>query len=224
VLHQVEVLLVDDGSTDGTFIAVSGAFIGAGGPRLRFGVARHRQNRGLGAAMRTGFASAGGEVIVTIDSDGSYAFDEIPALVACLDSGVDLVTGSPYHRRGRAEAIPFHRLLLSRGCSLIYRFLVDWRIRTYTSIFRAYRRRVVENTPFEGDGYHAVTELLVKAILQGYRAAEYPTVLRKRSVGTSKSQLAHTLLGHLRFQGFVLLDRLGLRPLIRRAEESRAPS
>ena len=148
VLHHVEVILVDDGSTDGTHTALATAFMGATGPHLQFGIAWHRDNRGLGAAIRTGFASSSGEVVVTADSDGSYEFGEIPALTSCLEPGVDIVTASPYHTNGRVEGVPAYRLLLSRGCSLIYRLLVDRKIRTYTSLFRAYRRTVIENVPF----------------------------------------------------------------------------
>jgi len=221
-LHQVEVIFVDDGSTDGTCSAIANSFILDSDPRLRSYIARHRHNRGVGAAIRTGFALSSGDIIVTSDSDGSYEFGEIPKLVLYLDQGMDVVTASPYHREGRVEGIPVHRLLLSRGCSLVYRLLVDRRIRTYTSLFRAYRRSVIENVSFESDGYHAMAELLVKAILKGYRATECPAVLRKRTIGTSKAQLTRTLLDHLRFQGSVLLYHMKLKPLIRRVEETRA--
>ncbi len=224
VAHNVEVIFVDDGSTDGTHTELSRSFINMGGPRLVFAIARHPANRGLGAALRTGFAAARGEVIVSVDCDGSYRFEEIPGLTFCLGPQVDVVTASPYHADGAAEGVPALRLLLSRGCSLLYRVLVSWRIRTYTSLFRAYRRQVIENVPFENNGYQAVTELLVKAMLKGYRAVEYPTVLRKRAVGVSKAKLLRTVKDHLRFQASIVLDRLKLKPLVRRAEGSRAAS
>ena len=50
--------------------------------------------------MRTGFEAAVGQVIVTTDSDGTYKFAEMPALLACLKPGVDIVTASPYHPEG----------------------------------------------------------------------------------------------------------------------------
>ncbi len=223
IMHWVEVIFVDDGSTDGTFAELSRTFLDAGGPRLRFGIARHPTNRGLGAALRTGFATSIGEIIVTVDSDGSYEFKEIPALVFCLNPNADIVTASPYHRDGKVEGVPARRLILSRGCSLIYRVLVDWRIRTYTSLFRAYRREVVERVPFVSDGYQAVTEVLVKAMLLGYQTKEYPAVLRSRSFGMSNVNLVGTIIDHLRFQWTVLLYRAKLKSLDIQ-EESKAAS
>lgn len=216
--HLVEVIFVDDGSTDGTHERLSRAILDAGGPRLRLDIVRHPMNRGLGTALRTGFASSSGEIVVTADSDGSYKFSEIPALVFCLDPDVDIVTASPYHRDGQVEGVPPSRLILSRGCSMIYRMLADWNIRTYTSIFRAYRREVIERVQFQNDGYQAVTEIFVKALLLGYRAKEYPTVLHRRMYGSSKAKVVTTTRDHLSFQWSVLLDRANLRPLPGQAE------
>ena len=221
-LHEVDVVLVDDGSTDGTFDELARAFSSTGGPQLRFEIVRHRTNQGLGAALRTGFASCAGDVIVTVDSDGSYEFSEISALLFCLDPDVDLVTASPYHPNGNVEGIPAFRLLLSRGCSLGYRLLLDRQIHTYTCMFRAYRRSVIDNVEFESDGYLAVTELMVKAMLHGYRAVEYPAVLRKRSLGTSKANIARTIRDHLRFQASVFLKRSNPESLIGEPEGNRA--
>jgi dolichol-phosphate mannosyltransferase len=171
---------------------------------------RHEVNRGLGAALRTGFASAHGQVIVTTDSDGTYKFSEIPAMLSYLSQDVDIVTASPYHPEGEVVGVPGYRLVLSRGSSAIYRVLVDWHVHTYTSLFRAYRREVVENITFESDGYRAGTELMVKAMLAGYRVAEYPAALHRRVFGVSKAKLVSTIIGHLSFQGTVLLHRLRL--------------
>jgi dolichol-phosphate mannosyltransferase len=206
----LEVIFVDDGSTDGTWQALSEAF-GHDRPRnvlVRF--ERHQVNRGLGAALRTGFAAARGDIVVTTDSDGTYEFSEIPKLLSCLGPGVDLVTASPYHPDGGVEGVPAYRLILSRGSSTIYRALVDRHLHTYTSLFRAYRRQVIKYVSFEDDGYLSGTELLVNGILMGYRVAEYPAVLHVRAFGASKAKVARTILAHLRFQGRVVLHRLHL--------------
>jgi dolichol-phosphate mannosyltransferase len=105
---------------------------------------------------------------------------------------------------------------------LIYRLLVDWRIRTYTCLFRAYRREAIEDVSFDCDDFQAVTEILVKGMLLGYRVAEYPAILYKRSLGVSKVKLARTIIDHLRFQALVLLHRLSLKPLVRQTEGSSA--
>jgi dolichol-phosphate mannosyltransferase len=205
--RSVEVVFVDDGSSDGTGQALLDAFgRGDGGP-VSFRYERHPTNRGLGAALRTGLAAARGEVIVTNDSDGTFRFSEIPALLSCLEPGVDFVTASPYHPQGGVVGVPRYRLVLSQGSSAIYRLLVDRRVHTYTSLFRAYRRVVIERVPFESDGFLAGTELMVKAMLSGYKVAEYPTVLHTRAVGASKMKIARTIWSHLKFQGNVLLHR-----------------
>lgn len=208
--QSLEVVFVDDGSTDATWQALADAFSNdhVAGVTVRF--ERHQANKGLGAALRTGFAAARGGVVVTTDSDGTYAFSEIPTLLSYLAPEVDIVTASPYHPEGGVADVPGYRLVLSRGSSAIYRLLVDRRVHTYTSLFRAYRRKVIEHIPFESDGFLAGTELLVKGMLMGYRVAEYPTVLHARVSGVSKAKLLRTIVAHLKFQTRVLLHRLNL--------------
>jgi dolichol-phosphate mannosyltransferase len=207
---SVEIVFVDDGSTDGTGQALLDTFGNNDHGQLSFQFERHATNRGVGAALRTGFAAAQGEVIVTTDSDGTYRFSEIPGLLSYLGPDIDMVTASPYHPDGGVVGVPAYRLVLSRGSSTIYRLLVNWHMYTYTALFRAYRRRVIENVPFHSDGFLAGTELLVNGMLMGYKAAEYPAVLHVRVWGTSKAKIARTILAHLRFQARLLLRRMGL--------------
>ncbi len=213
---SVEIIFVDDGSRDGTFARLNETFSGHNKSGVIFKYLKHETNLGLGAAIRSGFTLADGDIVVTVDSDGTYKFSEIPALLACLIPGIDIVTASPYHPKGSVIGVPAYRLVLSRGSSLIYRFLVDWHLYTYTCLFRAYRSAVVKNIRFESDGFLAGTELLVKALLKGYQAAEFPAVLYKRRYGISKARIAQTIYSHLRFQRWVLLRRvrqlLGLMP------------
>jgi dolichol-phosphate mannosyltransferase len=209
---SVEMVLVDDGSTDNTWQMMQDTFSGASPVNVRF--ARHEMNRGLGAALRTGFAAACGETVVTADSDGTYRFSQIPAVLDMLAPDADIVTASPYHPAGGVMNVPPHRLLLSKGSSMIYRLLVDQRIHTYTCLFRAYRRSVIEQTPFQADGFLAGTELMVKAMLAGFQVVEFPATLHVRAAGTSKAKLVRTILAHLRFQLRILGHRLGMISLV----------
>ena len=201
---ECELVLVDDGSSDDTFAQLSSAF--ASWPDVQ--VLRHEHNRGLGAALRTGFAHASGEIIVTTDSDGTYSFQTIPALLDMLQPGVDIVTASPYHPAGGVDGVPAYRLLFSKSASLLYRVLVDYRLHTYTAMYRAYRREVVEQIETTSDGFLMVTELMVGALLAGYHTVEYPAVLRVRQYGQSKARVWQITRSHLRFQARIIAQRL----------------
>jgi dolichol-phosphate mannosyltransferase len=211
---SIEVVFVDDGSTDGTWDALVRNFEadGPGGVQVR--VERHVENRGLGAAIRTGFAAAQGEVVVTTDSDGTYRFEEIPHMLALLTDQVDMVTASPYHPAGGVAGVPGYRLILSQGSSLLYRILVNWRVHTYTALFRVYRREVIDQAVSSADGFLAGTEILVKALLLEYRVAEYPATLYSRVHGVSKAKIIRTIRAHLGFQWKIVLHRLGVTALV----------
>lgn len=202
--RTVEVIFVDDGSRDHTAKLLDE--LAARHPNVR--VTRHPCNMGLGQATRTGFAHAQGDVIVVTDSDGTYPFSEIPALLALLKPDVDVVTASPYHPDGGVEGVPASRIFLSKGASLLYRILLKWDLHTYTAMFRAYRREVVQRAPSTADGFLMPAELLSNAILSGYNVVECPTVLHVRRYGQSKARVARIILAHLRFQLTLLFRRL----------------
>lgn len=207
-----ELILVDDGSADDTFARLTDAF--ADWPAVQ--IIQHDRNRGLGVALRTGFAHASGDIIITTDSDGTYPFTTIPAMLNLLQPGIDIVTASPYHPQGGIDGVPAYRLLFSKGASFIYRMLLDPHLHTYTAMYRAYRREVIERIPTTADGFLMVTELLVGALLAGYHAAEYPAVLRVRRFGQSKARIWQITRAHLRFQLSVVMRRLAsLRRLAR---------
>lgn len=202
----VQLILVDDGSSDATGELLAEAF--GAWPETR--IVRHERNRGLGQALRTGFLYATGSVIVTCDSDGTYPFAEIPALLDALTPAVDMVTASPYHPAGGVDNVPQYRVAISKGASLCYRLLVDWRIHTYTALFRAFRREVIERVTTRADGFMMVAELLVEARLAGFRVAEYPTTLRVRQYGQSKARVLRITQTHLRYMAALLGRRLHL--------------
>ena len=202
--QAVEVIFVDDGSRDNTVELLEQEFEGFDNVRLL----RHPQNRGLGAALRTGFEACTGDVVVSTDSDATYPFTEITPLLDRLVPGVDIVTASPYHPQGGVDNVPGYRIFLSKGASALYRVLVSPRLHTYTSMFRAYRKSILENNPFEHDGFLGVTEILVRAMLGGAKVAEHPCRLRVRRYGQSKARVASITRSHLKFQRRVLVYRL----------------
>jgi dolichol-phosphate mannosyltransferase len=217
---SVEVVLIDDGSADGTGDLLDQAF--GGWPEVT--IVRHAQNQGLGAALRTGLAHATGAVIVTTDSDGTYPFAQIPALLDHLQPGMDVVTASPYHPDGGIANVQAYRIAISKSASLLYRLLLDWRIHTYTALFRAYRREVLETIAprITHNGFLMVTQMLVEALLAGYRVAEFPTVLQVRQIGTSKARIVRITQTHLRYMASLIGRRArGERPAAQ--AESRLP-
>ncbi|NJM05338.1 glycosyltransferase family 2 protein [Candidatus Gracilibacteria bacterium] len=200
---KLELILVDDGSSDNTYQLLQSAFVSW--PEVR--IVQHERNRGLGQALRTGFVHARGAIVVTCDSDGTYPFSEIPALLGLLRPGVDIVTASPYHPAGGIENVPAYRVWLSKSASQLYRMIVGRGIHTYTAMFRAYRREVIERIPTTADGFLMVTQLLVEAILAGYQVVEYPTVLRVRQYGQSKAKVLRITRSHLAYMRDVLWRR-----------------
>lgn len=205
---RVELIAVDDGSRDGTAEMLRDLRTD---PPLR--VLTHDRNRGLGAALWTGFSAATGDVVVTIDSDCTYPPREIVALLELLDESTDIVTASPYHPRGGVDGVPAWRLALSKTLSVLYSVVLGTRLHTFTALFRAYRSATIAEVPRRSDDFLAVAELLVIPVLRGRRVREYPTVLHSRRYGRSKMRTVRVIISHLRFIGDVVLHRLAVRRL-----------
>ncbi len=206
----IEVILIDDGSTDDTWGGLED--LTARLPEVR--LLRHPMNYGLGAALRTGFAFARGNIVITTDADGTYPLREIPELLQRLTPGTDVVTASPYHPDGGVDGVPRWRLLFSRCASQCYRMVLGRNgktIHTYTSLFRAYRREILPYIAPDNQGFLSVAEILVRASLAGYTIAEYPTVLRARQYGQSKARVASITMTHLNFLATILLHRVRVR-------------
>lgn len=192
--YELECVLVDDGSQDDSERIAHQSF--AGMPRVVY--AKHGQNRGLGAAMRTGFSKATGDIICAIDSDCTYDPLQIPRLLDVLEkTDADIAAASPYHPKGGVENVIGWRLFLSRGASWMYRIVCSSKLYTYTSMMRAYRRAVVNAVSFDSDGFAGVTEILLRASHQGYRVVEVPMVLHSRVTGVSKMKVMRSVGMHL---------------------------
>lgn len=213
--YQLECVLVDDGSQDRSLEQAHTSF--ADFQHVVF--AKHEFNRGLGAAMRTGFAQASGDILTAIDSDCTYDPLEIPRLLDALEcSGADVATASPYHPEGGVENVIGWRLFLSKGASWMYRLVCASKLYTYTSMMRAYRRCVIENVSFESDGFAGVTEVLLRASQQGYRIVEVPMVLRSRVTGVSKMKVLRSMRMHLQLMVRALTWRISYSIPVRTAK------
>ena len=194
--YALELVFVDDGSSDATVVGLKDKFADAGVP---FQIVEHGRNRGVGAAFRSGFQVCTGKLVCTIDADCTYSPEGLKLLLDALAAtGADIAVASPYHPQGGVEGVPWWRLALSRRCSALYRWASPLKLYTYTSIFRAYRREVIRNVSFTSDGFVSAAEILLAAGRQGYRVTEVPMVLRARSIGRSKMKVVRTIVSHLR--------------------------
>ncbi len=190
-----EIIMVDDGSTDGSFKILKG--LQAKDPLLR--VVRLRRNFGQTAAFAAGFDYARGEVIVTLDADLQNDPADIPALLAKIEEGYDVVSGWRVERKD-----PF---LSRRLPSIVANFLISQvigvRLHDYGCSLKAYRREVIENIDLYGELHRFIPAL---ASWMGISLAEVPVSHQERRFGRSKYGLSRTIK--------VLLDLLTVRFLL----------
>jgi hypothetical protein len=188
--YDLQIILVDDGSTDRTWPVLRELFQS----RPEYRLLRHASNLGITAAILTGIRAAETEIVCSIDSDCTYDPHQLEKLVPMLTSGVDLVTGSPYHPLGKVEDVPPWRL----GLSKVY---------TYTSCFRVYRRSSILNLDLKQSDFLGIAELIGKLDLQGSTIVECPARLEGRVLGASKMKVVRGIAGHLYLLGQLIAMR-----------------
>lgn len=191
--YFVELIFVDDGSIDKTNQLLHQYY----GSHPSAKIVAHEKNKNLGAALRTGFAAASGNFVAALDSDCTYDPQLLEPMLALLDEQTSIVTVSPYHPQGKVNKIPPYRLFLSKSISQIYRWLVPAKLYTFTAMVRIYRKDVIKKVSFKSDTFLGVTELMIKALLQGYKVKELPAELNPRVFGTSKMKTVRVIKNHL---------------------------
>jgi glycosyltransferase involved in cell wall biosynthesis len=201
--YDLQIIIVDDGSTDRTWPVLQQLFQSQ--PEYR--LLRHASNTGIAAAILTGIRAADTEIVCSIDSDCTYDPHELERLVPMLTSGVDLVTGSPYHPLGKVEDVPPWRLGLSKVASSLYRLVLHQKLYTYTSCFRVYRRSAILNLDLRQNGFLGIAELIGKLDLQGSNIVECPARLEGRVLGASKMKVIRGIAGHLYLLGQLMAMR-----------------
>ena len=196
-----EAVFVDDGSTDGSFGALTRLHDAADNVR----VVRLRRNFGKAAALVAGFDQAQGETIVTLDGDLQDDPAEIPRLLAKLDEGFDLVTGWKRERRD-----PLTRRLLSRIFNAVTSRFSGVRLHDMNCGLKAYRAEVVRGLRIYGELHRFVPVL---AHYRGYRIAELPVNHRPREHGRSRYGPERYLRGFLDLLTVSFIGRYRYRPL-----------
>ena len=184
----IDILVVDDGSPDGTADIVRAR--AAGDRRIRL---RERPGKaGLSSAYLLGFRDGlegGYDLIVEMDSDLSHRPEELPRILRAARDHAELAIGSRYVAGGGVSNWSRGRLALSRAGNAYVRFLLGLPVRDATSGFRAYRRGLLRDLierPIRSDGYAFQVELAERSWRLGATIAEVPITFAERAAGASK--------------------------------------
>jgi glycosyltransferase involved in cell wall biosynthesis len=196
-----EAVFVDDGSTDGSFAALTRLHDAHDNVR----VVRLRRNFGKAAALAAGFANVQGDIVVTIDADLQDDPAEIPRLLAKLDEGFDLVSGWKAHRRDLIT-----RRVLSRIFNWVTGRVSGLRLHDLNCGLKAYRAEVVQGLRLYGELHRFIPVL---AHYRGHRIAELPVNHRPREHGRSRYGVERYLRGFLDLLTVSFIGRYRYRPL-----------
>ena len=221
-LPEGGVLVVDDGSPDGTAGLADRVAAEVGGIE----VLRRPGKAGLGSAYRAGFAwgmDQGWDAMVEMDADFSHEPSALPGLVAPLETGADLSVGSRYVPGGSIPNWKWHRRLLSEGGNRYAAIVLGMPVSDSTSGFRAYRAEMLRKLDLDrikADGYGFQIEMAHQVLLHGGTVVEVPIRFVDRVEGKSK------MSGYIVVEALLLVTwwgfLRGLRGLRRLARSRRA--
>jgi glycosyltransferase involved in cell wall biosynthesis len=196
-----ELILVDDGSRDDTWkvmceLSAQSEFVNA---------IRLRKNFGKATALSAGFSKARGQVLMTMDADLQDDPKEIPAFLAALDSGLDVVVGWKVKRLD-----PVNRLVLTRIFNGAVRRLTGVKLHDMNCGFKAYRRAVIESVPIYGDLFRFTPAL---ASWEGFSVGEVPVAHHARKHGSSRYGLERIFRGSFDLLTVLFLTKYSKRPM-----------
>ena len=175
---SAEIVIVDDNSPDGT-----GARAEEITKTENLKVVHRSGKLGLSSAVLEGFKVASGSILVVMDADLSHPPEKIPEMVSKIESGeADVVVGSRYVKGGSVENWPFARRIISKGATLLARWLT--KVKDPMSGFFALKRSVIEGVTLDPVGYKIGLEILVKG--KYAKAVEVPIHFADRKAGRSK--------------------------------------
>lgn len=186
-LPKAHVLVVDDGSPDGTGELADK--LAAEDDRVH--VLHRTEKAGLGAAYVAGFdwgLEHGYAVLVEMDADGSHSPEDLPRMLDAL-TDADLVIGSRYVTGGKVVNWPKSREFFSRSANLYSRIALGMKINDITAGFRAYRRAALEKIKLgnvASAGYCFQIDLSVRTVEAGFTVVEVPITFTDRTIGESK--------------------------------------
>ena len=199
-----EVLMVDDGSNDGSWDVIKG--LAASDPAVH-GIS-FRRNYGKSAALYCGFAQAQGDVVITMDADLQDSPDEIPALVRKIrEEGYDVVSGWKQHRKDN----PVTKNLPSKLYNATARRITGIKLHDMNCGLKAYRSEVVKNIEVYGEMHRYIPYLAKNA---GFtKIGEMPVHHQKRKYGKSKFGMSRFVNGFLDLLSLWFLSTFGKKPM-----------
>jgi len=198
--YEMEILFVDDGSTDGSWSVVQR--LAQEDPRVR-GI-QFRRNFGKAAALNAGFAAARGSIVFTMDGDLQDDPKEIPRFLDLLDQGLDVISG---WKRVRHD--PWHKVGPSRVFNWLVGVMTGVRLHDHNCGFKCYRREVVEEVSLYGEMHRFVPVL---AASRGWKIGEVVVNHRAREHGHSKYGVSRIIKGFLDLLTVSFLTDYGQRP------------
>ena len=179
---KYEVLLIDDGSTDGTF----NELVKIHEQNNNYKILKFRKNFGQTPAMSAGFDYANGEIIITLDADLQNDPKDIPLLIEKMNEGYDIVSGWRINRQDKAVS----RKLPSKIANWLIAKLTGVKIHDYGCTLKAYSRDVVKNIELYGEMHRYIPAV---ASWMGISVAEVPVHHHSRKFGKSKYGISRTI-------------------------------
>jgi dolichol-phosphate mannosyltransferase len=206
--YIVEIVVVDDSSTDGT--AKVADELSAEDERVR--VVRRTTEPGVGRALRAGYASAGGQYVLSLDCDFAQIVPELRDLFDAVAAGRDGAIGSRFSHESILVNYPLAKIVANRGFHVLLRLLVRRPLRDISNNLKLYRADLVRELDIQEDGFAANAEIGIQPILAGRRIEEVPMswINRTPDMGTSAFNVARAGPGYAR-----VLRRLARRKLPR---------
>ena len=187
-LHGIEheIIVVDDGSTDGTWTVLKE--VSTRIPELN--PIQNSKEKGFGRAIACGLERMIGDAVVVMMADESDDFRDVVRYWQLLNEGWDAVFGSRFMRGGGAVGYPRHKLLVNRVANRFISVLFNVKLNDTTNAFKAYRRQVIDGCqPLLSPHFNLTVELPLKTIIRGFSWTTIPITWRNRRFGFSKLKI-----------------------------------